>query len=133
MNVRAFTESDLPEFNRWLALRGMLPVEYRDVGGDGFVVDGVAAGFIIETFTSRVFLEPLITNPERSAAERSEALDLVIVALVGRVRRWCGNGVHRTITALVSEDAPALIARGERLGFVRANLPAHVVLTKELT
>ena len=128
MEVRPFTESDLPEFNRWLALRGMLPLRRSSLPRMGRIVPGVAAGFLMQTDTDRAFLEPLLTNPEAPPNQRNDAINEIVLSLM----LLAGGIGSRSITALVSQDANNLIARGvDGFGFVRANLPAHVVLTKE--
>ncbi len=104
MTVRPFAAStDLDELNRWLDVRGLMPVEAHALPIVGMIVPGVAAGFLYRTDSSIGFLDGFASNPEAPKETRAAALLHIGDALASRfdgrfllvytehvgISRWC--------------------------------------------
>lgn len=79
-NTRRINDDDLSEIISWYDKRGMaiIPELLSNVG---FIVPGIAAGYLMGTDTRACILEPFIANPEASEAERDSALHSILAAL----------------------------------------------------
>lgn len=121
MSVRIFSASDLSEVNGWLGSRGLPGLSADRLPRVGFIVPGVACGFLVRTEVHGVaLLDAFVANPAAPARERRAAILEVARAVLGiadgfGVRRltlttWsrgigrlatelgfapCGNGVRR--------------------------------------
>jgi hypothetical protein len=74
---RKYTSRDFRRIKTWYIARNMAPVEDL-IPKTGFIVPGVAAGFLIATDTKCCILEPFIANPEATESARAEALNLIM-------------------------------------------------------
>jgi len=82
MSIRRYTPEDYKELTSWYTKRNMVLVQEYHLAKIGFIVEGVAAGFLIQTDANMGILEPFIANPEASKEDRDTALDMIIEALV---------------------------------------------------
>lgn len=69
-------EKDYPKISAWCRDYG-LHLEKEDLGKVGFIVDDLAAVWLLTTNSNTVFAEPLIGNPNADPKDRSEALDML--------------------------------------------------------
>lgn len=115
MNLRAFSLADLPEVNGWLKEHGMLPLEPKDVPAAGYIVPGVAAGFLLQAEARVCFLEGFVSNPSVPSVPRNEALDEIVRSLV----TLAGRLEFEKVLFITKE--PGLLRRGKLHGFVHAN------------
>lgn len=79
MRTRKVKETDFVSIERWRSSRGLPPILRQMYAPNGFIVDGVAAGFLTFTDTSVALIENLVTNPEVEKDEREAALSSIIV------------------------------------------------------
>lgn len=77
----------------------------------GFIVEGIAAGFLYKTDSKFALLEFVIANPSTSKEERSEALDLIIDNLLNLAKELEFKSVFSSITH------PKLVNRYKEHGF----------------
>lgn len=78
---RKYMNEDFEEIRSWYDMRGMT-VELQDLPKVGFIVPGVAAGFIMQTDTNCCILEPFIANPLTLKKCREVALDSIFKHLI---------------------------------------------------
>lgn len=122
-NTREVTVEDLDDIGMWYAKRGM----YMDkslLSRNGFIVPGVAAGFLIGTDTKACILEPFIANPQANEHERDTALKGILEALVERAE---GLGYDYIFGFAAS---PTMIARAIEQGFYQSE--TNITVIKEL-
>jgi hypothetical protein len=111
--MRAFTPADVSILNEWLAARGAPQTSVRELGSIGFIVDGVAAGFLLQTEAVGVaMLDGFATNPHARGVVRYEAMTEI-------AERLCGVARMRGVTKLGwFTSSKTLIEIGGRMGFV---------------
>lgn len=85
MNIRAYTNEDFSELNDWYRARGA-KIQERYLPQYGFIVEGIAAGFLMQTDCPVCFLEPFISNPSATKHDRDRALNLILNQLVSLAR-----------------------------------------------
>lgn len=91
--MRRFTASDLPALNDWLEGHHLAPTALADLGGIGFVVDGVAAGFLLRTDARRIaILDAFVTNPTAPLRVRHAAIKALVTKLCDEAK---GLGVKK--------------------------------------
>lgn len=81
IECRKYTDRDFEEVRSWYIKRGIV-MEARDLPQTGFIVPGIAAGFIMKTDTSCCILEPFIANPFTLKGSREVALDSIFENLI---------------------------------------------------
>lgn len=87
MRLRFFRPEDFDQINEWYALRQMAPMRRDIIPKVGYIVDGVAAGFLYQTDSSMCLLDGFIANPLAEKHERAEALDKITDALISDADR----------------------------------------------
>jgi hypothetical protein len=123
--MRPFETNDIDELNGWLKAHGQNTVTPEMLPGIGVIVPGVAAGFLYRTDSSVGMIHCLTSNPTATSAQRHEALDAVVEALLAASRHV---GVKHLLC--FSSDS-SVIARSARHGFDRHPEP-HIVITQEI-
>lgn len=120
--MRRVTLEDWPVIGQWFAAQGL---EMPKLPPTGFIVDGVAATFLVKTDSGVAFAEAYVTNPAAPAGPRSIALDDLTAALIDEARD-CG------FTSLIAiTENKGLCARAvERHGFIYVG--QKLGLSKEL-
>lgn len=93
MELRRFLKSDYDTITTWYKARKLNTVPSLFLPEIGFIVDGVAAGFLIQTDASFCILEPFIANPDASEEDRDKALSSILAELVNKARRLKYEGV----------------------------------------
>lgn len=77
---RKYGNDDYNEVSGWYEARGLHLIPSL-LPKTGFIVPGVAAGFLMLTDTSCAILEPFIANPRATREDRDEALKCVMKVL----------------------------------------------------
>lgn len=80
--MRQFTYKDVPSINKWLKKQGHPEVTYWDLPKMGFIVPGVAAGFVRQVEGGYGILDSLVSNPLASKETRHRALDSLFTQLI---------------------------------------------------
>lgn len=75
-------ERDIPEINSWYAARDLAPPLEYTLPPDGFIVQGIGAGFLILTNSGFGILEHFISNPEAPSTDRHLVMDMIAGALI---------------------------------------------------
>lgn len=83
--VRKYGIEDFKAIVPWYEARGYKPSKDM-IPPTGFIVPGVAAGFLMKTDTGACILEPFIANPETSKIERNNAINAIMVDLIKEAR-----------------------------------------------
>ena len=82
MEVRKYNPSDYFTVASWWSKQKWPVIPSDHLPEHGFIVDGIAAGFLYKTDSKFALLEFVIANPDTSKEDRSKALDLVIDSLL---------------------------------------------------
>lgn len=123
--MRRFEAKDLESINAWLLEHGKAPVRPGDVGTLGYIVDGVAAGFLLRTDARRVaMLDGFVTNPKAHVRKRYDAIWMLIDVLCAEAR---ARGIQRLGGFTASRGMTKLC---ERIGWKVGDL--LVTLRKEM-
>lgn len=77
----------------------------------GFVVPGVAMGFLYQTDSKVCHIEALVANPKASGKDRSNAIDEVVHAIIAEAKQL-GFKALQGQTSL-----PVIVERAKRFGF----------------
>lgn len=80
--LRKYSKHDYLTFCEWFFKRQMKPPVAYILPPVGMIVDGVGAGFLIETNCHVAMLDFFITNPDASAESRHEALEQITSSLI---------------------------------------------------
>lgn len=89
MKVDKFERSDLDEINSWYRERSCDQQSHGDLPDIGYIVHGVAAGFLYKTDSNKCMIESMITNPAASKKDRHDALDAITVEILSHAK-LCG-------------------------------------------
>jgi hypothetical protein len=81
MICRRYRPQDFEHIRNWYNKRGAAPTTDL-IPTLGFIVPGIAAGFLIATDTSCCIFEPFIANPDAPEELRDEALHKVMGDLI---------------------------------------------------
>lgn len=84
--VRPFDDEDYPDFKEWHEKRGIIAVPKDCLPTRGFVVPGVAMGFLIQTDCKLGLIDFFITNPDVAKAHRRAALNEIGAAIEKRAK-----------------------------------------------
>lgn len=121
MKTRRFVMEDLPVLNEWLSGWKHPSVEAVHVPPLGFICEGLACGFIVQTDSNRIYLEGFTTNPSLPSIERDRGLREVIVAMTAEREKWRGGRV-----IVITSDA-GIMRRAKELGLTQASVAAVFV------
>jgi|SRR6266851_2333323 len=103
-------DRDFEEVRSWYTNRGMI-LEENDLPKVGFIVPGIAAGFILQTDTTSCILEPFIANPFTLKNERDIALEIIMEELLKESKELGYQRVFGFSTNL------KMVWRAQKLGF----------------
>lgn len=110
MQVRPFNAKDMPTLHKWCYKRGVdLKTEPAHIG---FIVPGVAIGFLIETNAEVGILDSLITNPYVSAKSRDSAMYSIFEYGIKLAE---AKGIKSLIGFTIDDNT---LKRAETFGFV---------------
>lgn len=82
MNIKQFDKSDIEEINSWYHKRNLTPIPLESLPQFGYLVPGIACGFLMQTDASSAFLEGFATNPDAKPYHRVDALDAIAKKLI---------------------------------------------------
>lgn len=111
LSVRAFKTSDIPEIKSWMAKRAV-PGEFMPATYGYIIPDFCFAQFLLFENGGAMF-DSLITNPEKSAQERNEALDELVGYMIKDIK--ISNGAEY-IFAFSSDTT--VVERAKKHGLV---------------
>jgi hypothetical protein len=97
--------------SKWLHFYDLAPIDPAFLPPTGFVVEGIAMGFLVRTDTKLALLEPLVNNGYAPVAEREAATDLVVLAILDEARAQGFRVVEG------NTNLQAVVSRALRLGF----------------
>lgn len=123
-SVRDYERRDKWMLDAWLAARDLPSVPSHSLPVTGFIVPGIAAGFLYRTDSSIGILDGYVSNPHVSAMARDGALDAVTAALISKAKEL-GVKYLQCQTKI-----PSIEARAIRHGFTAQG--AFACLFREL-
>lgn len=85
-DVKVFIPNDFKQICGWFKKRGLPKPSLKDLPMTGFIVDGIAAGFVYISDGSLGLIDCYISNPGSKKQDRSDALDLITERLVGAAK-----------------------------------------------
>ncbi len=123
MTVERYEEAKhYADFKRWYQQRAGGAVGPEFLPKVGFVVPGVAMGFLYQTDSKLALIEALVANPEVSAVERGLAIDDVVLAIVTEAKALGFKALNG------QTDLPVVVERAKRHGFVHDPTPYTTVM-----
>ena len=84
--MRPVAKNDLKFISDWAVARGFDALDPSLSPKTGYIVDGVAAGFLYQTDSKLGFIHNYITNPEASSKDRDKALNAITEAIFSAAR-----------------------------------------------
>lgn len=112
MEVRKFQTSDYFELCGWWNKHNWPCIPLDHLPENGFIVEGLAAGFLYKTDSKFGLLEFVVANPDSSKEDRAQALDLVIDNTLNLAKELGFKSIFSSITH------PKLIQRYQEHGFM---------------
>jgi hypothetical protein len=82
MDTKQFDISDLDEINSWYEARNMRPIDIKQLPQFGYIVPGIACGFLVQTDSANAFLEGFATNRYAKNYQKADAIDLICKQLL---------------------------------------------------
>jgi hypothetical protein len=125
MQLKRFTSDDLDEMNSWYKGRNMPELPLESLPEVGFIVKGLACGFIYNMEDKIGLIEGYITPNNVNHRERDEALDLVTQSLLSAAKDLNLNKI------MVLTQAQAIYERALKFGF--QNIGSFQVMSKDLS
>lgn len=86
MLARRFLELDFDEVEKWFVRRNQPMPDKSLFPKVGFIVDGIAAGFIYFTDSFVAIIDCYISNSDSDSKMRSDALDIITKSLINMAR-----------------------------------------------
>lgn len=111
MTAEKFLDTDYAEVCSWWEKHEWPKFPLSLLPKTGFIVRGVAAGFMYDTDSGVGILEWVVSNPDSDKIKRNEALDLVVKSLLEE-----GKRMGKTFM-FTSSNNKNLIERFVRHGF----------------
>ena len=84
--MRAITQADFQILNHWCSLRDLPPLDQDVLPDTGFIVDEIAAGFLIAMNNNMGILDFYVSNPHSDKKERDVALDEITKELIATAK-----------------------------------------------
>ncbi len=110
------------DFCAWYAPRLSGPVGPEFLPKVGFVLPGIAMGFLYQTDSAVAHIEGLVANPKVSGEERTRGIDEVVKAIIDEARKLGFKSLHG------QTDLPVIVERAKRLGFQHDPAPTQTVV-----
>jgi len=124
MIVERYKPTQYEEINTWFKERKGDSIPEAFLSPTGFIVPGVAAGFLIKTDCNVCFLEPFISNPKAPKELRELALEGIVEALENEATKLGYRFCYGIATA------PTMIEHGMKRDWV--SMGQMTVIIKEL-
>ena len=100
MSVRRYTSEDYTTLCTWFHERNMIPVQESFLPKVGFVVPGLAMGFLVQTDAGFCIIEPFISNKSSSNEDRDMALNVIVEVLTATAKQMGYKGIFGFSTSL---------------------------------
>ena len=105
MKIKHLSSDDFESVAKWQALHDQGPFKIRlrreDFPQAGFIIEDLAAAFLMTTNSKTCFIEGFVSNPEAPIVKRARAVQLLIYDLILRAEKL---GYHQVI-AFTSKDS----------------------------
>jgi len=88
----------------------------------GFIIPGMAAGFLYRTDSSVAMIEGLVAAPGVEREVRDQAVDAIVLAVIAEAQRLG----FKTLTGTTVLEA--VVKRAERLGFIYVGGNFHLIV-----
>ena len=88
----------------------------------GFIIPGMAAGFLYRTDSSVAMIEGLVAAPGLGREVRDQAVDAIVLAVIAEAQRLG----FKTLTGTTVLEA--VVKRAERLGFIYVGGNFHLII-----
>lgn len=108
--MRLFEDADLPAMNEWYRAHGQAPVRRDMLPTTGFIVPGVAVGFLYRTDAQLALVHHVVTNPAAGLRARHRAVRAIVGACQDTAR---GLGLREILTW---SDVPSIVRVAGRAG-----------------
>lgn len=119
-----YTPDQYNEVNSWFKQHKGVDIPEQFLPPTGFVVSGIAAGFLIKTDCNVCFLEPFIANPKADKEVRSTAIASIVESLEKEAKSLGYRFIYGIATA------PTMIKHGTDRGWL--NMGDSTVIIKEI-
>ena len=110
------------DFTAWYAPRLEAPVGPEFLPKVGYVVPGLAMGFLYQTDSAIAHIEGLVANPGAQGQARTQAIDEVVIAIIDEAKRLGFKTLHGLT------ELPVIVERAKRLGFIDDPTPQFMVV-----
>lgn len=84
--TRRINDNDTTEISSWYTARGLSSPPKAALPSIGFIVPGVAAGYLYRTDSSLALIEGYVTNPRASSEDRNRGLEALTEHLLESAR-----------------------------------------------
>lgn len=122
--VRKYEDSDILQIDDWCKARNLPMINPSLLPDTGYVVDGIAAGFLYLTNSKVGLLDSYISNPESAGSDRNIALDQITEKLLEIAR------INKLKLVICSTDYNTIKTRAKSFGFRSCGM--HESFTLEL-
>lgn len=82
METKQIDLMDLEEIDSWYYMRNLKPICHDQLPQFGYIVPGVACGFLVQTDSANAFLEGFVTNPTVHKEFKVEAINTICQRLL---------------------------------------------------
>ncbi len=86
MLARRVVDLDFDEIKRWFGIRDERFPDRSLFPDTGFIIDGIAAGFVYFTDSSIAIIDCYISNPDTDQLSRSDALNAITESLINSAK-----------------------------------------------
>ena len=108
--VREYTRDDYKEVSGWFHKRS-IPITEDYLPKHGFIVPGIAAGFIFSTDSNFCIFECFVSNPNTTRSVRKEALSEIVTSMIQKAKELNFKEAYGFATS------KTMIQIGEEQGF----------------
>lgn len=109
--LRQYVPNDYPELQKLFKTWDLKAPEKAFLPNMGYIVDGVAAGFLYFTDSKIAIIDNFISNKQSSRQDRDKALDEIVEALLASAR----TGGAKLVKC--DTDIDAIKKRAVKMGF----------------
>lgn len=122
--VKNFREHHYDEMSKWFVARGMPAPPRWFLSSKGFIVPGLAAGFLYTTNSQVAFIDCYISNPDADSVPIREAIDAITRRIIQISRS------HGVKLLCCSSKIRSIQKRARAFGF--SDNGPHIGFSKEL-
>lgn len=118
--IQKYGKSNYLEVHEWFKAQKGVSILEDMLSPIGFIVPGVAAGFLVLTNVNCCFFEPFIANPKASKPARDEALVMILRELQNKSKELGIKMIYGVSTS------PTMIKRALNSGWLSLGLSTLV-------